>query len=203
MRLIDSGDRSGEVRAILTDIRRDDVRASEVIRQVRTLVRKRQVDLRSLDLAELARGFLRLAEPEARLRAVTIDLRLDSSLPEVQGDPVSLQQVLLNLVLNGIEAMGGVPEIERRLTISVSRAEGGVEVVVADRGPGIPPSVLPRLFDSFITGREDGLGLGLSISRSIVEAHGGRIRADNNTGGGATVRFTLPASPRSVLSTAT
>ena len=99
--------------------------------------------------------------------------------------------------------MAGIPEIERRLTISVSRAEGGVEVAVADRGPGIPPSVLPRLFDSFITGREDGLGLGLSISRSIVEAHGGRIRADNNTGGGATVRFTLPASPRSVLSTAT
>jgi signal transduction histidine kinase len=91
-----------------------------------------------------------------------------------------------------MEAMGEVPEVERRLTISVCCADEGVEVAVEDRGHGIPPGLLPRLFDSFVTGRDDGIGLGLSISRSIVEAHGGRIRAENNPAGGATVRFTLP-----------
>ena len=184
-----------DVRTILADIRRDDLRASEVIKQVRSLVRQRQMDLRPLDLPRLAAEVLRLAEPEARRRNVSIDLRFDSPLPEVRGDRVFLQQVFLNLALNAMEAMGELPAGQRRLTITAQRgADGQVEVAVVDCGHGIAPSLLPRLFDAFVTGRDDGMGLGLSISRSIVEAHGGRIQAENNPGGGATVRFTLPAA---------
>jgi signal transduction histidine kinase len=108
---------------------------------------------------------------------------------------VHLQQVLLNLVLNGMDAMTDVPEPRRRLSVRVAREGGGVEIAVSDWGNGVDPSRMPMLFDSFFTTKEDGMGLGLSIARSIVEAHGGRIWAENRAEGGATFRFSVPIEP--------
>jgi two-component system sensor kinase FixL len=106
-----------------------------------------------------------------------------------------LQQVLLNLVLNGMEAMSGAPG-ERRLTVRTGVNENGsAEIAVSDAGPGIPPERLPRLFEPFFSTKKEGMGLGLSIARSLVQAHGGQLWAENNPGGGATFRFTLPTDP--------
>ena len=181
-----------EVRTILADIRREDLRASDVVRHVRSLVHRRQMDPRPLDLREVADDVLPLVEAEARRREVMIGVDFDHSLPVIYGDRVWLQQVLLNLMLNGMEAMSDKAPRERKMTISGRASADGVEVSVADSGHGIPQNLLPSIFDSFVTSRQDGLGLGLAISRSIVEAHGGRIRAENNPGGGATLRVTLP-----------
>jgi C4-dicarboxylate-specific signal transduction histidine kinase len=112
----------------------------------------------------------------------------------VEGDRVHLQQVLLNLVLNGMDAMADTPEDERWLTVSTALHESGrVEIVVRDSGKGIPPDRFPRLFETFFTTKKEGMGLGLSISRMIVEAHRGQIRAENIGGRGATFRVVLPA----------
>jgi PAS domain S-box-containing protein len=184
-----------EIRAILADIRREGLRASDVIRNVRSLVRPREMQMRPLDLRELAADVLRLADVESRRRGVLLELEVAPDLPEVQGDHVWLQQLLLNLMVNGMDAMAELPMRKRCLALRASRNGGAwVEVAVADAGHGIPAELLPRLFNSFFTTREQGMGLGLSISRSIVEAHGGRIWAENNPGGGATFRFTLPIS---------
>jgi len=182
-----------EIRSILSDIRREDMRASEVIRRVRALVRRRVAAMQAVDVNGLVRDALGLAEPECRRRGVTLRTELASGLPSILGDGVSLQQVLLNLMVNGMEAMSAVPAGARRLLLSTgSDGNGGVELTITDAGHGIPAELLPRLFDSFVTTRDDGMGLGLSISRSIVEAHGGSIQARNNDGGGATLRETLP-----------
>ncbi len=146
-----------------------------------------------LDINEVVREALLLADPECRRRMVALQTDLAPGLPAVVGDRVSLQQLLLNLIVNGIDAMGDVSVRERRLVLRTARAEDSrVEVAVVDAGHGIAAEVFPRLFESFVTTREHGMGLGLSISRSIVEAHGGKIRAENNPQGGATVRFALP-----------
>jgi PAS domain S-box-containing protein len=183
-----------EVRQILDDIRRDDLRASEVIHRLRVLLRKREVELQPLDLNDLVQEVLSLVRTESRRRGVTIETRLADGLPLVRGDKVHLQQVLINLVLNGMEAMASVSG-ERKLTVQTSPGEAGcVEVAVSDVGTGIPPERLPRLFDPFFSTKDEGMGLGLSIARSLVQAHGGRIRAENSRGAGATFRFELPAS---------
>jgi PAS domain S-box-containing protein len=188
--------RPEEIRTILSDIRREGLRASDVIRHVRSLVRQRSMVMKILDVNGVALEVLHLANAECRRRGVemTTDLALD--LPPVRGDRVWLQQLLLNLMFNGMDAMAEQAAGERRLLLRTS-GDGGsaVEVSVVDGGHGIPQDLLPRLFDSFVTTREQGMGLGLAISRSIVEAHGGRIRAENNDGGGATLRFTLPTVP--------
>jgi len=114
----------------------------------------------------------------------------------VLGDRIQLQQVVLNLLLNGCDAMSGTPASDRQLTLSTSSNEGVVEIVVSDRGSGIAHDQLERVFEPFVTFREQGLGLGLAISRSIVTAHGGSIRAENNADGGATFRCSLPVAQR-------
>jgi PAS domain S-box-containing protein len=185
--------RPAEIRAILSDIRREGLRASDVIRNVRSLVRPREMQMRAVDLCELAADVLRLAEAESRRRGVALEADMASSLPRVRGDHVWLQQLLLNLMVNGMDAMSDLPQSQRYLALRASRNGGTwVEVAVEDAGHGIAAEALPRLFNSFFTTREHGMGLGLSISRSIVEAHGGRIWAENNHAGGATFRFTLP-----------
>ena len=185
--------RLDEVRRILADIRKDDLRASQVIRRMRELLGKRALERQPLDLNEVTSGVLQLLGADAARRGVALETDLAPGLPAVHGDRVHLQQVLLNLLLNGMEAMADTPAPQRRLAVRTARSDSGVEVAVTDSGPGIPPERLPRLFDSFFTTKQDGMGLGLSIARSIVEAHGGRIWAENRADGGATLRFALSA----------
>jgi PAS domain S-box-containing protein len=194
--LLESGTGSqDQIRAILAEIRREDLRASDVIRHVRSLVRRREAEDQLIDVNDVARGVLRLAGPDAERRGVVVAVELDGALPAVRGDRVGIEQVLLNLVINGMDAMEDAPSGTRLLTVRTERnGAGTVGVSVIDTGHGIPATLLPRLFDSFVTTRMDGMGLGLSISRSILEAHGGSIRAANNTDRGATIHFTLPAA---------
>jgi signal transduction histidine kinase len=194
--LLESEDRNlEEVRRILSDIRRDDLRASEVVRRVRELAGKRELEMKRVDLNEVVESVKQLLEYEAKRHAVSVQTDLPAELPRVQGDSVSLQQVLINLALNGIDAMSVTTVVRRRLVISTRAAGGVVEVRVTDTGHGIEEGDRNRLFQSFFTTKQHGVGLGLSICRSIVEAHGGTIVAENNLNEGATFRFSLPASP--------
>jgi signal transduction histidine kinase len=136
-----------------------------------------------------------LTSSEASKNRVSVNTRLTEKLPAVEGDRVQLQQVILNLVLNAIEATSGSGHLIHDLVISTDVAEpGGLRVAVGDSGPGLAPETLERVFDAFYTTKPDGLGLGLSICRSIVEAHGGRLWATANTPRGAIFQFTLPAT---------
>jgi PAS domain S-box-containing protein len=184
-----------KVRTILADIRKDDLRASEVIRRVRALLRKRELAMLPLDLNEVAGEVGRLVAANASRRNVALETELAPALPAVRGDRVHLQQVLLNLLLNAIDATLDTPPAERRIVVRTERdGEGTVRVSISDRGHGVPSDKLPRIFDAFVTTKEHGLGLGLALARSIVEAHGGRIEARNNPGGGATFCFVLPTA---------
>jgi PAS domain S-box-containing protein len=183
----------GEVRNILADIRRDDLRASEVIKRVRGLLSKREPQMMLLDINEVADEVLGLVSADVRQRKVELTRQFDAALPQVRGDRVRLQQVLLNLTLNGLEAMNETPEERRRLVVRTAPdAMGGARICVTDGGHGIPADKLSSIFESFVTTKEHGMGLGLSIARSIVNMHGGRIWASNNADGGATLSFTLP-----------
>jgi PAS domain S-box-containing protein len=188
-------ERLDEVRQILADIRRDDLWASEVIRRVRDLLHQRPLERQPLVLNEVVSDVLRRLDADLTRRSVAVETELAPSLPAVHGDRVHLQQVLLNLLLNGMDAMADVPPFRRRLAVRSGRHGGGVEVTVADSGQGFDPGQLSRLFESFFTTKKDGLGMGLSIARSIVEAHGGRIWAENRPEGGAIFRFTVPGGP--------
>jgi PAS domain S-box-containing protein len=182
-----------EVRAILADIAKDGRRGAQVIRRMRILFRKEALELRPQDLNDLIQDVARLAESDARTREVTVALDLDPTLPPVRGDRVHLQQAVLNLMLNGMEAMVKLPPAERALVVRTRPAgPQTAEVEVEDQGAGIPEQILPRIFEPFYTTKAGGMGMGLSIVRSIVEAHGGRVRAGNNPERGATVRFTVP-----------
>ena len=181
-----------EVRAILADIRRDDQRAGAVIDRMRSLLKRRDQRLEPLPLKELLDHVAVLMRAEMQARHMTLQLDVPSNLPLVQGDRVQLQQVLLNLLMNALDAMDGLPSERRRLVVSARRAGGEtVEVAVSDPGHGIPPEKLAHLFEPFWTTKSEGLGVGLAISQSIIGSHGGRIQADNNPDGGATFRFTL------------
>lgn len=194
MLLESKGEDVEEIRKILADIRRDDLRASEVVRRVRSLAGKREVEMGPLDANATVEGVVPLLQYEAKRHGVTLVAELDPNLPPVRGDEVSLHQVLINLALNGMETMSATSAIRRRLIIGTRITEKGVEVRVSDTGHGIPEENYPKLFQSFFTTKAHGVGLGLSICRSIVEAHGGRIRAENNPAGrGATFSFSLPA----------
>jgi signal transduction histidine kinase len=192
-----AGPQLDDIRQILADIRRDDLRASEVIKHLRALLRKREVELLPLDLNEVVADALRLVDGESRRRGIEVEMELSAGLPAVRGDKTQLQQVLLNLVLNGMEAMAESSAAKRRLTVqTVGNPNEEAEVMVTDTGPGISPDRLLRLFDAFFTTKEYGMGLGLSIARSIIESHGGRIWAEKNTDGGAAFRFRLPNAAR-------
>jgi C4-dicarboxylate-specific signal transduction histidine kinase len=158
------------------------------------MLKKGDVQFVPLDLNELLTDVLDLAHSDLVTRHVAVDTRLDSGLPRVSGDRVELQQLFLNLVSNACESMAGREHSQRELSISTSYEwDGMVQVVVADRGCGIPPDRLERLFEPFYTTKEQGLGLGLAICRTIVAAHGGRIAAGNNRQGGANLRVFIPA----------
>ena len=185
-----------EVRAILADIRRDDQRAGQVIERMRLLLKRRSLESHPLDLREVVEDIVTLVRPDLLARQVTLTLDLPGWLPLVPGDRVHLQQVLLNLLLNAMDAMNGHPGAERRLTVRVKAGlPGWLEVTVSDAGTGLPPEESPRLFETFYTTKPNGMGMGLAISRTIIEAHGGKIRAENNPGPGASFIFTLPCGP--------
>lgn len=182
-----------EIRAILADIRRDDRRAGDVIDRMKTLFKRRNLVTSRLDLGNLVEDTVALARPDAEARHMQIVVQVPPQLPAVSGDRVHLQQVLLNLILNGMDAMEATPKLERRLTVRVSETQdGNLLVSVSDCGTGIAPEKIGRVFEPFFTTKPDGMGMGLAISRTIIQAHGGEIRAANNALGGATFAFTLP-----------
>jgi two-component system sensor kinase FixL len=185
----------GEVREILADIVTDDTRASEVIRRIRALVKKEERELAALDLSNITRDVFQLVHSDAMLRNVRVSLRSNSEFPLVHGDRVQLQQVILNLLLNAFDAMKDCPADQREVSVHLaSNGTDKVEVAVCDRGTGLPSDKLDKIFQPFYTTKREGLGMGLSISRSIIEAHGGKLWAQNNAGGGATFYFELPAA---------
>ena len=182
----------GQIREALDDIIRNDKRAGAVIERLRSLLRKGEAARQPVDLNEVTREILDLAYGELLLRRVAVTRRLNDRIPVVQGDRVQLQQVVLNLVMNACDAMDDTPAATRRLEIATSPDDGFVRLSITDRGRGIPEGQFERVFEPFVTFRDQGLGLGLAISRSIVTAHGGSIRAENNVEGGATFHCLLP-----------
>jgi PAS domain S-box-containing protein len=182
-----------EVREILRDIVSDDKRAGEVIRGLRLLLKRGEMRREPIDANEVVLDVLRLLKSNTVNANVEVTLDLEEHLPAVTGDRVQLQQVVLNLVMNACDAMAGTPVPERRLRVRTDMADGdAVRVCVIDKGSGIPPELLERIFEPFVTTRNHGLGLGLSVCRQIVLAHHGRLWAANNPDRGATVCFTLP-----------
>ena len=195
--LLDAGGApSGEIREIINDIKRANVRANEVLGRIQDFLRKRDTPMERLDFhAAVVSDVLLLAASDARKRRVRIRADFSGALPPVVGNRTQLQQVLLNLVVNAMDSMSNTPEDRRQITIRTKLdCDGQVAVTVADCGSGLAPTNLPRVFESFFTTRSEGMGLGLSIARSIVETHCGRIWAVNNESGGATFHFTIPAA---------
>lgn len=183
----------GEVREILRDIAEDDKRAGAVIHRLRDLLKKGDPQLTVLDLSETVAEVARLIRSDALMRDISIRLELDPTLPPARGDRVQLQQVLLNLALNGMDAMQELHTGERTLVFRTARDRpGAIRVAVRDSGVGIGGRDVERMFQAFYTNKADGMGMGLAIARSIVEAHGGWLEAENNPEGGATFSFTLP-----------
>lgn len=183
-----------EIRAILADIRKDDQRAGSVIERMRSLLKRRDLASNPLDLGELIEETVALAWSDALTRQVDLTMQVSARLPVVQGDRVHLQQVLLNLILNGMDAMATCNPADRRLVIRAEpRKDGLVEVAVSDSGTGIPPDKLERLFQPFFTTKPEGMGMGLAISHTIIAAHGGSIWGGNQDPHGAVFKFTLPA----------
>ena len=183
-----------EIREILNDIVTQDERAGEVIHRLRLLLKKGepQKHCDDIDLNEVVRDVLKLTRNDLINQNVTVDTKLAQNLPAVTGDRVQLQQVLLNLVLNACEAMNNHNSSERQLLIASKSENGTVQVSVTDRGGGIPEGKLEQVFERFFTMKKQGMGLGLSICRTIIDAHRGEIWATNNSDRGATFHFSLP-----------
>jgi C4-dicarboxylate-specific signal transduction histidine kinase len=182
-----------EVRQALERVAGDGQRAGEVIDRIRALVEKAPPRKEALALNDVICEVIVLLHGEVVKHGIALQTQLAEGLPRIQGDRVQLQQVILNLILNAIEAMRGVGEGARELRVSTVKAgAGGVLVAVRDTGPGLDSAKLERLFEAFYTTKSGGLGMGLSISRSIVEAHGGQLWADANTPHGAFFQFSLP-----------
>ena len=180
-----------DIREILEDIERDDRRASDLIKGMRGLLKKGEVRHEVLDMHTVIASAVRFIRSEAAMRAVTIQTRLPSSPAHVLGDRVQLQQVLINLIINGIDAMGELPASARTVEITSVVSADAVDVSVSDAGPGFQQNT-SEVFQSFITTKAHGTGLGLAITAALVREHGGQIQAANRDGGGARVTFSLP-----------
>jgi len=172
-------------------------RARDIVIRLRDFVRKSELQFDAVDLNDTIRIVLRLANVESRHRGMTVELNLAEDLPQVSADRILVEQVLLNLVRNAVDAMESLPAADRRLRLSSALlGDAVIRITVADNGPGFTEECLPDLFKPFFTTKTDGMGMGLAITRSIVEAHGGTIEADQSPGGGALFRFTLPTARR-------
>lgn len=180
------------LREILADIRRDDLRAHEVIRRLRALLERHEVSHVPLNLHPGLREAVALIEPEARLRGITLETTFEACDDRIIGDSVQLQQVLLNLALNALDAMEDAPSTSRRLSISTTDRDVELALTVADRGSGIPAGRHESVFESFYTTKPRGMGLGLPIVRAIVEAHGGQVTLASRDGGGTVATVRLP-----------
>ncbi|MFL6553590.1 MAG: PAS domain-containing protein, partial [Chthoniobacterales bacterium] len=198
-RFMDKGDVNlREIREMLGDIIADGRRASDVVRGIRGMVKKKQVERRSVDLNEVVMEALRMVSPDAVLRSCQLETSLDANLPVIEGDPVQLQQVLLNLVINAFDAMRDTAPSKRNVFIATqSNGDGTVRASVRDHGVGIAEDMRDRLFDPFFSTKTEGLGMGLAIVRSIIEAHGGTITAENVDDCGARFEFALPVNGHS------
>jgi len=181
-----------ELRDILRDVLKEDARVEQVVQRHRSMLKKRSVEKRPVDMCEVIREGLALLSHDAQARRVVISAPLPATPCRVTGDSVLLQQVVVNLVVNAMDAMADTPVERKRVFIQSDIAGDRVEVSVRDYGPGLPQSMIGRLFEPFVTTKEHGLGIGLSIVRGIVEAHGGTIHARNVADGGAEFRFTVP-----------
>ncbi len=185
-----------EVVAALEQINTQALRAGEVIRRLRNFVKNREVKREAVDCSRLLDDLRTLAETDARLNNIRLRIDVDDVLPTVYADPIQLQQVILNLVRNAIDAMADAPEDQREVVLMTRRSgDGEVEITVADHGSGLAPEATEHLFNPFFTTKSGGTGLGLAISKSIVRAHGGRLWHTPNDGSGARFHFTLPVSP--------
>jgi C4-dicarboxylate-specific signal transduction histidine kinase len=198
-RLLDAPDPDlQEVRSTVTDMREVTERAGEVIDGLRAMIKRdsKAADLTALDVNQVIRGVERLTHGDANLHKVTVHLDLSSDVGPVKGDSVQLQQVVLNLMINAFSAMSGMGlDDARRLVVRTKTIdESTVLIEVQDSGGGIAPEELESIFEPFVTSKPDGLGMGLSICRSIIERHGGKIWAANNPDRGARFSITLPAS---------
>ena len=183
-----------ETRLAVGRIVRDCRRASDIIGRIRALVRKEAPRRDHFDLNEMILEVIALTATELRRNGISPRSRLAADLPAVAGDRIQLQQVMLNLILNAAEAMSGQREQSPELLVTTEQDQtDGVRVTVRDSGPGVPPDKLGSLFEAFYTTKPGGMGMGLSICRSIVESHGGRIWAEANQPRGAAFQFTLPA----------
>ena len=175
-------------------------RAGEVMRHVRDFVRKRETRMTAVDINRVVQGAAKLTELECRQNHAVVMLDLVPGQPRVWADSIMIEQVICNLIRNSVEAMAEARSPVRRVNLSTSRPDGDtVEIVVGDTGPGIDGVLIDRVFDQFFTTKPEGVGMGLSISRSIVESHGGGLRAESAAGGGATFRFTLRAIGRTLV----
>jgi PAS domain S-box-containing protein len=189
-----------EARHALAQIVKEGIRAGDVIGRIRDLIRKAPPRKDRVEINEAVREVIELTRGEAVKNSVSVQTKLANGLPLIHGDRVQLEQVLLNLIINAVEAMSGVSEGARELLVSTGKAQAGdVLVAVRDSGPGLAPATLERLFEPFYTTKSSGLGLGLPICRSIIEAHGGRLWASANVPRGAIFQFTVPEHPEIVL----
>jgi two-component system sensor kinase FixL len=185
-----------EVGNIMTDILDDNRRASEIVHRIRTMLRKEAPQFAPLDLSQVIRDIARLLHGDALARGMRVSVDVEPNLPRARGIAGQVQQVLLNLLLNAFEAMRECNTNDRHVLVRAAVADDGMlKVSIRDQGPGLSPESLKKLFEPFFTTKQNGLGMGLSISRSIIEAHKGRLWAENNSGLGATFSFTLPPDP--------
>jgi C4-dicarboxylate-specific signal transduction histidine kinase len=185
-----------EIRRMLADIRRDDLRANDIVRHLHSLLKRRELQTTMIDLNEVATTALSLIQPVARKRLVTVRACLDPTLPPIHGDSIHLEQVLLNLMMNAMDAMASNTAngpTERILDVTTSRYDKySAAITVTDTGPGIAAAYRRQIFDSFFSTKQEGMGLGLAIARTIVQAHGGKIWQEGTPAGGAAFKFTIP-----------
>jgi C4-dicarboxylate-specific signal transduction histidine kinase len=184
-----------ELIAPLEEVCEQAVRASEILSHVRDFVRKSELQVKPVNINHIVHSVVKFTELEARQYGATVALQLAQNLPPVLADSIMVEQVICNIVHNAFEAMAEAHSAQRAVDISTRAIDGNaIEVEVVDTGPGIDGAVIDQVFDPFFTTKVEGVGMGLSISRSIIEMHGGRVRAESGKQGGTTFRFTLPMS---------